>query len=506
MLGASELNWLEVTVLSALAFLGGVVIAAWFARGGIRQARREASAEAEAHFEREIALLREQRASADERGEQLRAALTTQASETHQARVELAQLRTALEKDAAAAQEKIALLQATEQRLREEFKALAGEALSRSNQGFLALAKENFASIQQEARGELEQRKVAVEGLVKPIREQLHAVYQELGALESKREGAYRGLSEQVRQLLETGQQLQRETGQLVQALRAPQVRGRWGELQLRRAVELAGMLERCDFFEQPSTRDGEKGLLRPDMVVRLPNERSLIVDAKAPLSAYLDALEAPLEAREHHYARHAQQLREHVKSLRQKAYWEQFEDAPDFVVLFIPGEVFFAAALEADATLLDDAVSEKVIIASPTTLIALLKAVAYGWQQAAIEREARQVVAVAQQLYDRLTTVLGAHLGKMRSGLESAVRAYNSAVGSLESRVLPAARRLREFESLPLDELPEVPPVSETALKEASAAELLQPLAGFFDDEPKSAVEQADDAQADGGDAEPTP
>ncbi|MGF1452355.1 MAG: DNA recombination protein RmuC, partial [Opitutales bacterium] len=474
---SSALPWSEIALFASMGFVLGALVFGLVGLLASRRASARAVAEADSRWERETGWLREQKAAAEERAEQLRRDLTEQAQATNEARIELAQLRVSQEKDAAAAAEKIALLKETEQRLREEFKVLANEALTSSNRGFLELAQQNFATLQQQARGDLEQRKAAVEGLVKPIREQLSAVYKELGELEAKREGAYQGLSEQVKSLLATGQQLQRETGQLVQALRAPQVRGRWGELQLRRAVELAGMLERCDFFEQvhAEAKDDQARVQRPDMIVRLPNERSLVVDAKAPLAAYLDALEAPLEERAQHYARHARQLRDHVKSLRQKAYWEQFDDAPDFVVLFIPGEVFFAAALEADSALLDDAVSEKVIIASPTTLIALLKAVAYGWQQAAVEREARHVVWAAQQLYDRLTTVLGTHLGKMRSGLDSAVKAYNSAVGSIESRVLPAARRLRDFESLPLDPLPEVKPAEETALKEPSAAELLE-------------------------------
>ena len=464
----------EVYVYAAGGLLVGLLL------GGLifgllgRKAKAEAVAAENARAERELAWLREQKDAIESRAAELRTALTERTQAATEARIELARLTTAREAEAASAKEKLALLQQSEQRLREEFQRLAGEALSQSNKGFLELAQQNFATIQQRARGELDQRKQAVEGLVAPLKEQLKGVHEQLAALETKREGAYQGLTQQVKQMLDTGQQLQRETTQLVQALRAPQVRGRWGELQLRRAVELAGMLERCDFVEQTSTRDTEGRAQRPDMIVRLPNGRSLIVDAKAPLAAYLDALEAPVEERHTHLVRHARQLRDHVKTLRQKAYWEQFDDAPDFVVLFIPGEVFFSAALEADSALLDDAVADKVIIASPTTLIALLKAVAFGWQQAAVEREARQVVSVAQELYDRLTVVLGKHFGDMRAGLERAVKAYNNAVGSVESRVLPSARKLSQFESLPVEEFPEVKPVEETGLKEPGAAELL--------------------------------
>ncbi|MBZ0090076.1 MAG: DNA recombination protein RmuC, partial [Thermoanaerobaculia bacterium] len=325
------------------------------------------------------------------------------------------------------------------------FQALAGRALTQNNQIFLDLARQNLETLQAGAQGDLEKRQQQIQHLLAPLQEQLARYEAGVRTLEVAREQAYGTLSEQVRSLASTQDRLQLETGNLVKALRAPQVRGRWGEMQLKRAVEFAGLVDHVDFVEQESI-DTDAGRQRPDMIVRLPGGKQLVIDAKAPLAAYLDALEAKDEdVRKSLLVDHARQVRDHVRKLAAKSYWSQFENAPEFVVLFLPGETFFSAALEQDPSLIDDAFTESVVLATPTTLVALLKSVAYGWRQEKLADNAREIASAARELHDRMR-VFTDHFAGVGKGLGQAIRGYNQAVGSLVGRVFPQGRRLEQL------------------------------------------------------------
>src|SRR2546429_6868088 len=331
------------------------------------------------------------------------------------------------------------LLEESETRLRAAFDSLAGETLRTNSELFLRLAREALGRDQVLAQGALKEREQAIAQLVEPLRAALERTEAQVQALERERRDAFATLRTQIETLAGGQALLQRETRNLVTALRRPEVRGRWGELTLRRLVELAGLSEHCDFTEQLQVV-GEEGALRPDLVVHMPDARDLVIDAKTPLDAYLASLDASTdEERQLSLRRHAQQVETRVRELASKSYWTQFERSPEFAVLFLPGDQFLSAALAERPDLLETALKQSVIIATPSTLIALLKAVAYGWRQSAVAQNAAAIRDLGQELYRRLGSLTG-HLGRMGQRLATAVEAYNAAVGSLQRPVLPQA------------------------------------------------------------------
>lgn len=371
----------------------------------------------------------------------------------------IARMETTLEYERKAAYEKLDILNYATLKLGDVFKALSSEALRSNNQSFLELAKITLEKYQAEAKGDLEQRQKAVEQLVAPIKQSLEKVDTQIEELEKARQQAYGSLTEQVKLLIYTQEKLQSETGNLVRALRTPTVRGQWGEIQLKRVVEIAGMLEYCDFDLQ-QTVTTEDGRLRPDMLVRLPGGKNIVVDAKTPLQAYLDALEsADDEKRLSKLKDHAQQIRSHMAKLSVKSYWEQFKPTPEFVVLFLPGEAFFGAALELDPALIEEGAKHHVILATPTTLIALLRAVYYGWRQEHMSENTRKISELGQELHERVATMVE-HLTKLGGSLGKAVEAFNAAVASFEGRVLSSVRKFEVLGAGSKKEIEELTPI----------------------------------------------
>ncbi|HLN04410.1 MAG TPA: DNA recombination protein RmuC [Bryobacteraceae bacterium] len=349
----------------------------------------------------------------------------------------------------------LAAVQTGPGKMAETFQALADTALRTSQQSFLESARSTLETVRVEMTGDLTKRQTAVDTVVKPLAESLTKLEAQIHELEAARRHAYGGLEQQMQTMALREVELQKETAALVTALRSPHVRGRWGEITLRRVAELAGMVERCDFCEQ-ETQETETGRIRPDMIVRLPGERTIVVDAKAPLTAYLDAVAANGDAdRRTALIRHSQQVAKHVEQLSSKTYWAQFQPAPEFVVLFLPGDPFFSAALEHKPALVEDAARQKVLVATPTTLIAILKGVAYGWRQEKLAENAEEIRQLAAELFDRIVT-LQTHFNDIGRSLGKSVEAFNRCVGSLEARVYPSLRRIRELGATTAEEPPE--------------------------------------------------
>ncbi len=356
---------------------------------------------------------------------------------------QLTRVETQLEADRRGHEEKLRLLDENRRQLETNFQALSAQALAANNKSFLDLAKSTLDNYQQQAKGDLESRHQAINQLVLPLKDSLEKVDGKIEQLEKARTGAYARLDEQLKTLLSSQNRLQAETGNLVTALRTPSVRGRWGEIQLRKVVEMAGMVNYCDFVEQETA---DSGRLRPDMIIKLPNGRNIVVDSKAPLQGYLESLEeADDSRRKAALERHARQIRDHLQKLSTKNYWEQFQPTPEFVVLFLPGETFFSAALAQDPGLIEAGVDQKVLLSTPTTLIALLRSVAYGWRQEQLTENAAAISRLGREIYDRLAT-LNQHFLQMGKNLERAVDSYNKGMASLDSRVMVSARKFKEL------------------------------------------------------------
>ncbi len=418
----------------AIGFLAGLLLGGIFAGLWVTSRLRPQAQRAEA-------MVGELRKQVDQERDAI-TSLRQELSDAQQARVTA---ETRMEDASRQLTDQKVLIDHTRQELVGSFQALSGEALKQNNEAFLKLAAVSFEALQIKAEGDLVQRQHAVDALVRPLQESLQRYDEQLRFLEQSRQSAYGGLDQHLRSLAESQQRLQQETGNLVKALRAPTVRGQWGELTLKRVAELAGMVDHCDFAEQLSVT-GDEGRFRPDMVVQLPGGRQIIVDAKTVLSAYLDAHEAQNEAQQMEaLRRHAAQVKSRMDELSLKAYWTQFDRAPEFVVLFLPGEQFLGAALDQNPRLIEEGFANGIVLATPATLIALLRSVAYGWRQERMTAHAEEAGRLGKELYERMA-VLAEHMNDVGQALGKSVSAYNRAVGSLETRILPAARRFKEL------------------------------------------------------------
>lgn len=440
--------------------MGGV--GGWFlARSRLQGTYAKEISELQSSHVIEVSDLKERVGGAEARLEELRQQVVQRDSEITRLRNELdlekqsrVEALTKLDASQKSFEEQRTLIEAMRAEMTDTFNALSSAALKSSSEDFLRLASEHLEKVVIDTKGKLGEHKAAMEGMIKPLSDTLKRYEEQIRIIEESRHKAYGSLEEQLRALASTHENLQRETSNLVSALRKPQVRGRWGEMQLRRVAELSGMSVHCDFTEQLSI-ETEKGRIRPDMIVHLPMDRELVVDSKVSLEAYLDAVSASAEDEKRaKMERHAQQVRTHMNKLASKEYWSQFKRSPEFVVLFIPGESFLSSALEIDNTLIEDGMERKVIIATPTTFIALLRAIAYGWRQEQLTKNAQEISELGRQLYERMDT-LAQHFASIGSHLEKAIGAYNKAVGSVESRILPSVRRFKELGVTGAEEVP---------------------------------------------------
>lgn len=454
----------------AAGAIAAFVVALVFSVLMVKRTKEAAMAEAESR----TALLAAQLDQADEARRELVSELATTRNRLSEEAEKRAIAETRLEKEREATTEKLAMLDDARTKLLDSFKALSSDALKVNNDEFMKLARENFSRMQEGAKGDLEKRQQAIDGLVKPIQERLQAFDTKVNELENSRKEAYGELRNQVGQLVESQTRLSKETQTLSSALRSSSsVSGKWGELQLRRIVELAGMLKHCDFEEQVHFNTDE-GAQKPDMVIHLPGGKNIVVDAKAPTSAYLEAIEEKHDdiRREALMGTYVTNVRKVISDLSKKSYWKSV-DSPEFVVLFLPGESFFSAALERDPRLIEDSFRDGVILATPTTLLGLLKAVAYGWRQEALAENARDISEIGQQLFDRLGT-LAKNFASMGKSLESTVKNYNKTLGTLEGTVLVSARKLKEKHIVADDRAIEEPLHAETHVREITKTELL--------------------------------
>jgi DNA recombination protein RmuC len=447
---------MDTQILFIVVFLVGAALGAavgWFL---LRTKASSASAA-------DLATLKERLAGKESELQKIQDAFQSQGAEHKNSRDENAQLKAALEGERRAATERLASFNRATEELSEKFKALSRDALKDNNQSFLELARATLSQFQESAKGDLDSRQKAIDQIVKPLKESLEKVDGKIGEMEKARAGAYSELREQVKSLTSSQTQLQAETGNLVKALRAPHVRGRWGEIQLRRVVELAGMLQHCDFTEQETVAT-EDSRIRPDLIIRLPGNRTIVVDSKVPFDAFYESISTTDEViRLAKLKEHARLVRSHITALSRKSYWETVQPTPEFVLLFLPGETFYSAALEHDPKLIEDGVTEKVIIATPTTLIALLKAVSYGWRQEQMAANAQEVSKLGKDLYDRLRTFTG-YFSDIGRGLDRALDSYNKGVGSLEARVLVTARKFKERGAIAGEEVETLEPIDKLA------------------------------------------
>jgi DNA recombination protein RmuC len=447
---------MDSQIFSIVIFLVGAALgvgASWF----LLKTRASSASAAD------LATLKERLDGKDSELQKLQLALNSEVAEHKHSREESVQLRAALEGERRAAQERKDSFRQAAEELSEKFKALSRDALKDNNQSFLDLAHSTLQKFQESAKGDLELKQKAIDELVRPLRESLEKVDGKIGEMEKARAGAYSELREQVKTLATSQAQLQAETGNLVNALRAPHVRGRWGEIQLRRVVELAGMLQYCDFVEQETVVTSD-GRIRPDVIIRLPGNRTIVIDAKVPFDAFYESIATKDDiVRSAKLKDHARLVRTHIGNLSKKSYWEAVQPTPEFVLLFLPGETFYSAALEIDPKLIEVGVDQGVIIATPTTLIALLKAVSYGWRQEQMASNAHEVSKLGKDLYDRLRTFTG-YFADIGRGLDRALDSYNKGVGSLEARVLVTARKFKERGAIAGDEIDVLEPIDKLA------------------------------------------